>query len=72
MTDDPVLREASKLAATQLPPPCEFDQTMMVNSEKGIRCPKCGHEVFDLPRASERPDNPMVCDCLNCSGKHRY
>jgi DNA-directed RNA polymerase subunit RPC12/RpoP len=71
--DDPVKREAEKLPGTQFPRPCEYDGTMMTVTDRGIRCPTCGHEHFDKPRESERSraHNTEMCFCSNCSQKRK-
>jgi hypothetical protein len=69
MTDDEFQRKVDELPGIQLPRVCEFDGNMMARSDRGIRCSKCGHEIFDTPGASGRSENPDVCHCFNCFQK---
>jgi DNA-directed RNA polymerase subunit RPC12/RpoP len=71
MNADEFWYKVGELPAIQLPRDCEFDGKMMVRSDQGIRCSQCGHQLFDIPRESERSTNPELCHCLNCFHKHQ-
>lgn len=56
--------------AVRMPEPCKYDETWMVNTDEGTRCPKCGHQEFDK-HYTDTTDNggkaiPKQCHCFNC------
>jgi hypothetical protein len=50
--------------AFQIPRPCPYDKTLMDRVGEGVKCPQCGHQIFDpIFTAETQP----VCTCANCA-----